>query len=149
MFMPVMTVAMDNIAPTKIPRATALSNVIRQLAGAFSVAIFASLLLDYTRLHTTALAQVITPSSPPVLRLLSATKLGMEQLGYTADAAQRIGLLALGREVQVAATIRAFDDCFRIATFCAVIGIFPALLLTRKRKTAVGGGQREAVVEVG
>ncbi len=89
MFMPVLTVAMDSIAPAKIPRATALSNVIRQLAGAFAVAIFASLLLDRTRLHATALAQVVTPSSPAALNLLNATKLGMEHLGYTADAAQR------------------------------------------------------------
>src|SRR5207302_1779413 len=56
MFMPVMAVAMDNIAPAKIPRATALSNVMRQLAGAFATAIFASMLLDHTRLHTAALA---------------------------------------------------------------------------------------------
>jgi len=148
MFMPVMTVAMDNISPSKIPRATALSNVIRQLAGAFAVAIFASLLLNYSRLHATALAQVMTPTSPAAHSLLMETELGMEHLGYSAVAAKQIGVLALSEEVRLASTIRAFDDCFRIATFAALIGVVPALFLPRTRKKLTSGGH-DTVVEIG
>jgi len=148
MFMPVMAVAMDNIAPAQIPRATALSNVLRQLAGAFATAMFASLLLDHIRLHTAALAQVVTPGSTAAVGLLAETQLAMVQRGLSVAAAHSMGLLALTREVQLAATVRAFDDCFRIATFAAVLGIVPALFLTAKRRVS-GSGQRETVMEAG
>ena len=48
--------------------------------------------------------------------------------------------------VQLAATVRAFDDCFRIATLVAIVGVVPALLL---RRNSGGGGQHETVVEIG
>jgi EmrB/QacA subfamily drug resistance transporter len=148
MFMPVMTVAMDNIPPLQIPRATALSNVLRQLVGAFGTAIFASLLLDRTRLHEAALAQVVTPTSPAAVHVLSATQLAMLARGFSDAVAHSAGLMALERMVQLAATVRAFDDCFRIATFAALVGVLPALLLRQKKKGA-SGGHREAVVEMG
>ena len=49
--------------------------------------------------------------------------------------------------VDVAANVRAFDDCFRIATFAALIGVLPALLLRRKKHA--GGAHHEAVIEMG
>lgn len=149
MFMPVMTAAMDNIPPLQIPRATALSNVIRQLVGAFGTAIFASLLLDHTRLHTSALQQVVTPMSPAAVHLLSATELALQAKGYGESAAHSLGLLALERMVTLGATVRAFDDCFRIATFVALAGVPPALLLRQKKKAAKQGGAHEPVMEMG
>jgi hypothetical protein len=50
--------------------------------------------------------------------------------------------------VQLAATVRAFDDCFRLATFAAVVGVLPALLLRQKKKTP-SGAHHETVVEMG
>jgi EmrB/QacA subfamily drug resistance transporter len=147
MFMPIMAVAMDNIPVSKIPRATALSNVMRQLAGAFATAFFASMLLDHSRLHTAALSQAITPTSTAALNLLGAVQAGMVQQGFTMAQAHSFGLLALAREVQLAATVRAFDDCFRIATFAAAVCVIPALFLTRKKASA-GSGHRETVVEI-
>jgi hypothetical protein len=143
-----MTVAMDNIPQLQIPRATALSNVLRQLVGAFGTAIFASVLLDRTRLHEAALTQVVTPTSPAAVHLLSATELAMRARGLSDSVAHSAGLMALERMVQVAATVRAFDDCFRIATFAALLGILPALLL-RQKKRPPAGAHREAVVEMG
>ncbi|HEY7063739.1 MAG TPA: DHA2 family efflux MFS transporter permease subunit [Chloroflexota bacterium] len=148
MFMPVMTVMMDNIPPPQMPRATALSNVMRQLIAAFGTAIFASLLLDRTRLHEAALAQAVTPTSPAAVHVLSATQLAMQAQGMAQDAAHAVGIYALQEMVMLGATVRAFDDCFRIATFAALVGVLPALLLRRQKKAATGG-HREAVVEMG
>jgi MFS family permease len=150
MFMPVMTVAMDNIPPPQIPRATALSNVIRQLVGAFCTALFASLLADHMRLHTAALMQVTTPLSIAAQHVLVTTQLAMEARGYSAEAAHALGVVALQHMVQLAATVRAFDDCFRIATVPPLIGVLPALFLRRKRRAAHGSpGAHEAVIELG
>ena len=78
---------------------------------------------------------------------MSPTQLAMQQRGMSAEAAHRLGLLALERMVQLAATVRAFDDCFRIATVVAVVGVVPALLLRRSR--GGGGGHHEAAIEIG
>jgi MFS transporter, DHA2 family, multidrug resistance protein len=73
MMMPVMTVSMDTIAPMKIPRASALSNVLRQVFSVFGTGITASVLLDRTHYHGTMLAQTVTPSNPAAITLLSAS----------------------------------------------------------------------------
>ncbi len=147
MFMPVMTAMMENIPPAQIPRATALSNVLRQLVAAFGTALFASLLIDRTNLHTAALTQAVTPTSIAAVSLLHTVEQALLQHGLPAATAHRLGLLALAREVHLAATVRAFDDCFRVATIVAVVGIVPALLLRRGRRG--GAGHSGAMVEVG
>ncbi len=145
-FMPVMTMSMDNVPPHQVPRATALSNVLRQLAGAFSTAMFASLLLDRERFHQAILTQLLTPASLAATHLLSATQAALQQHGLTATAAHTAGLMALARQVSLASTVRAFDDCFYVATLVAVAGVVPALFLKRSRRAR--GGAAEPVVEV-
>jgi EmrB/QacA subfamily drug resistance transporter len=147
MFMPVMTAAMDNIAPPKIPRATALSNVLRQLAGAFGTAMFASLLQDHTRLHAAALAQAVSPVSVTAVHALSTAQLAFQSQGFPASTAHTLALLALTQMVNAAALVRAFDDCFRVATLVALVGVGPALLLGRRREHRAAGAA-EAVVEL-
>ncbi|MDP8922966.1 MAG: DHA2 family efflux MFS transporter permease subunit [Chloroflexota bacterium] len=60
MMMPALTVAMDTIPPHQIARATALSNVLRQVFGAFGAGAFASVLLDRQHFHRATLAQSVT-----------------------------------------------------------------------------------------
>ncbi|HZU07611.1 MAG TPA: DHA2 family efflux MFS transporter permease subunit [Chloroflexota bacterium] len=147
MLMPVMTVAMDNIPPHQISRATALSNVLRQLFGALATGVFASLLLDRQHFHQAILAQTVTPASIAAVRTLSAAKAALLQQGLNEAAAQTLALLALAREVSLAAAVRAFDDCFHVATLMALVGVLPALWLKRGRKAR--GEPAERVVELG
>lgn len=136
MMMPVMTVAMDKIPPHQIARATALSNVLRQLYGAFGTGIFASLLSDRQRFHQAALAQLVTPDNLEALRILSAARMALLQSGLSDVAAQTGALLALARQAALAATVRSFDDCFYLAAWVALLGIVPALWLKRERSAA-------------
>ena len=63
MMMPVMTVSMDTIPPHQISRASALSNVLRQLFGAFSTGIFATILLQREQFHQAILVQDVTSTN--------------------------------------------------------------------------------------
>lgn len=140
MMMPVMTVSMDTIPPHQISRASALSNVLRQLFGAFSTAVFASILLDRQRFHQAILAQAITSTNITAVGVLSAVQTAMLQQGASETAAQAAGLLALLRQVSQAAAVRGFDDCFYLATFVALVGLLPALWLKRGHKAGSHGG---------
>ncbi|MFN8524246.1 MAG: DHA2 family efflux MFS transporter permease subunit [Chloroflexota bacterium] len=132
--MPVITFAMDNISPARLPRATALGNVLRQLAGAFGTAFFASVLLDRQTYHQAILAQTATAGSASVIQLLSTTANNLMLLGVARDTADLLALSTLSRQVSQAATVRAFGDCFYLAAFFLIAGLVPALLLNRRRR---------------
>jgi len=134
MMMPVMTVAMDTIPPPQIPRATALANVTRQLFGAFGTGVFASILLDRQHFHQAILAQTVTPTNGAAVQVLSATTSAMLQQGLPDAAAQMMGLAALGRYVGLAASVRAFDDCFYLSAWLALAGLIPTIWLTRGKR---------------
>src|SRR4051794_31318968 len=112
MMMPVMTVSMDTIPPHQISRASALSNVLRQLFGAFSTGIFATILLSREQFHQALLIQNVTSTNVAAVSVLNATQTAMLQQGYSLAAAQAAGLGALMKQVGVLATVQSFDDCF-------------------------------------
>jgi DHA2 family multidrug resistance protein len=146
MMMPVMTVAMDTIPPPQIARATALSNVLRQLFGAFGTSVFASLLLDRQHFHQAILAQTVTPTNLAAVNLLSATQTAFLQQGLSEASAQSMGLMALARQVAVAASVRGFDDCFYLAALLSLAGLLPSLWLKRGKK-APAAHQGAAILE--
>jgi EmrB/QacA subfamily drug resistance transporter len=131
MFMPTMTVAMDSIPPSQIPRASALSNVLRQIFGAFGTGVFASLLLDRTTYHQAMLSQTVTSTNLAALNLLNSTQLALVGQGMTEAAAHGFGLSALWAQVTLAATVRSFDDCFYASMLVSLAGVIPALWLKR------------------
>jgi EmrB/QacA subfamily drug resistance transporter len=141
MMMPAAAVAMDTIAPGRIPRASALSNVLRQLFSAFSTGLFASLLADRATFHQAILAQTVTPLNIAAVNVLSTTQALLMQEGWSDTAAHSLGLMALVNQVSGAATVRAFDDCFYVGTLVALVGLLPALWIKRGKKVAAGTGE--------
>jgi EmrB/QacA subfamily drug resistance transporter len=147
MMMPVMTVAMDTIPPHQISRASALSNVLRQLFGAFSTGIFATILLSREQFHQALLSQNVTSTNVAAVGLLNATQTAMLERGMSMTAAQAAGLAALIKQVGVLATVQSFDDCFYLATLISLCGLLPVIWLKRGKKAAAGHGEGAVVLE--
>jgi EmrB/QacA subfamily drug resistance transporter len=147
MMMPVTTVSMDTIPPHQISRASALSNVLRQLFGAFSTGVFATILLSREQFHQALLIQNVTVTNVSAIGLLSSTQATLLERGLSLAAAQSAGLAALMQQVSVLATVQSFDDCFYLATLISLCGLLPALWLKRGKKAATAGGHsQEAVI---
>jgi DHA2 family multidrug resistance protein len=144
--MPTMTVAMDAIPPIQIPRASALSNVLRQLFGAFGTGVFVSLLLDRTTYHQAMLSQTVTATNVSAVNLLNNTQLALVGQGLTDAAAQSAGLAMLWRQVTVAATVRSRDNCFYASMLISLAGVIPALGLKRGSPTRAAA-PRHAVLD--
>jgi EmrB/QacA subfamily drug resistance transporter len=140
MMMPVMTVSMDTIPPHQISRASALSNVLRQLFGAFSTGIFATILLSREQFHQALLVQNVTATNVAAVGLLNTIQTAMLQQGMTMAAAQAAGLAGLMKQVGVLATVQSFDDCFYLATLISLCGLIPCIWLKRGKKAAAGHG---------
>jgi MFS family permease len=132
--MPVTAVSMDAIPRHLIPRATALSNVLRQLFGAFGSGMFATILIFREQLHQASLVQDVTPTNLAAIGILTATQTTMLEHGLSEAAARMAGLSTLMKQVSQTAQVQSFDDCFLIATMIALCGLLPALFLKRDHK---------------
>jgi EmrB/QacA subfamily drug resistance transporter len=143
MMMPVMTVSMDTIPPHQISRASALSNVLRQLFGAFSTGIFATILLGRVQFHQALLMQNVTASNVAAVGMLNTVQTAMLQQGLSMEAAKAAGIAGLMKQVSVLATVQSFDDCFYLATLISLCGLLPVLWLKRGKKT---GHHAEAAI---
>src|SRR6185503_19455907 len=112
MMLPLMTVAMDRIAPPRMSRATVLATVLRQIAGAFGAASAASLLLTRQQHHQATLVQTVTPDAPAVLSSLSSLTVRLLEQGIAAGTSATMALGQLNDRTKEAASVRAYDDCF-------------------------------------
>ena len=148
MMMPALTVAMDTIPPHQMARATALSNVLRQVFGAFGTGAFASVLLDRQGFHRASLSQTVTADNIAAVNLQSGAVAAALDRGLSDAAAQLFGLQTLSNQVKLAAQVRAFDDCFILAVFVTLFALLPAIFLRRgKRVGAAGAAHGPAAVD--
>jgi EmrB/QacA subfamily drug resistance transporter len=140
---PVQVIALSAVSPSRMPRATALFSVMRQVIVAFGTALLATQVQNRTPVHFARLAEQATPFSPAgdfvsqVTALLQAR--GLDQLH-----AQAAALQALGRQFQLEATIFAYDDAFLLTTLILAGGVLLSLFL---RRVIIEGGEQAALVE--
>jgi len=133
MILPLMTVAMDRIAPVRMSRATVLATVIRQIAGAFGAASAASLLLTRQQHHQATLVQTVTPDAPAVISSLGSMTVRLLEQGVAAASSASIALGQLNDRTKVVASVRAYDDCFLIYAVLSLLILLPVLLVPRRR----------------
>ncbi len=130
--MPAMTTAMNTLAGPLVARGSSLTNVLRQLFGAFGTAIFASLLSSRQAFHQAMLAQTVTPENPAVRTALFSAQRMVAHTGASTAQAHAIGVMMLSRQVALRAAVLSFDDCFLIAAVICIVGVIPACMLKSK-----------------
>jgi EmrB/QacA subfamily drug resistance transporter len=134
MMLPLMTVAMDRVAPARMNRATVLATVIRQLTGAFGAASAASLLVTRQQHHGATLVQTVTPDAPAVAGALGTLTTRLLDGGMPAQSAATAALGYLNDQVKTVASVRAYDDCFLVYATVGLLTLVPLLLLPRRRQ---------------
>jgi DHA2 family multidrug resistance protein len=134
MMLPLMTVAMDRIAPPRMARATVLATVIRQIAGAFGAASAASLLLTRQQHHQATLVQTVTTDSTAVVSTLGSLTVRLLEQGVSAANAATMALGHLNDRTKIVASVRAYDDCFLVYAIIALVTLIPVLMVPRRRQ---------------
>ena len=134
MILPLMTVAMDRIAPARMSRATVLATVLRQIAGAFGAASAASLLLTRQQHHQATLVQTVTPDAPAVVSSLGSMVVRLLEQGVAAGSAANMALGELNDRTKIAAAVRAYDDCFLIYAVLSLMTLAPVLMVPKRRQ---------------
>jgi EmrB/QacA subfamily drug resistance transporter len=130
--MPAMTVAMNTLPPHLVARGSALTNVLRQLFGAFGTAVFVTILQTRQAYHQATLSQTVTPDLLGVKQALGGVQTYLTQHGATLAQAKAAGLLALYKQLMLRSAVLSFEDCFIIGAAICLFGVLPALLLREK-----------------
>lgn len=127
--MPAMTTAMNTLSGPLVARGSALSNVLRQLFGAFGTAIFATLLQSRQTFHLAMLSQKVTMDDPTVRTAMAMLQRMFAHQGLSAVEAKTAAIMMLSRQAALKASVMSFDDCFYVAAVVCIVGVLPALFL--------------------
>ena len=133
MVMPAFTLALSVFSATEVARASALTEVLRQMFPAFGIALFATLLQTRGAFHFSTLAQTVTPDSLAAMQVISRVQDAAGRFGASDAFANQAAVQVLDGMVQQRAAISAFQDVFLIATGIVLIGLIPSLLLRKPK----------------
>ena len=138
--MPSMTAGLNAVPLPLMSRASSMSNVMRQVFGAFGTAIVVTVLQSRQTFHTAMLAQTVTPENLPLQQVVSTAQQWAVSQGMSMVQAQAMGMMIALRQVSLAAAVMAFDDVFRLTAVVTLLAIIPALFMNTPRKRDGQGG---------
>ena len=135
-FMPSTTAGMNTVPPHLVGRASALNNVIRQVASAFGISMFIGVFQHRQAVHLVNLAGSINLDSNQYLLLKSGmtslvTALGVPQPAQSAMSSSMVVQLAAKESM-----IMAMGDCFLVATALCLAAMLLALFFRGRSKPA-------------
>lgn len=139
LFTPLSAVSLREIPREKMAQASSISNILRQLAGSFGVAILATLLTTRITYHSQMYSQAIDSQSP-TYKAVTTNIAGYIQhnTGNSVANASTLSRSVLYGQITKEAYIQAVDDDFLIAGAITLIGILPVFWLHTKRRGKEG-----------
>jgi DHA2 family multidrug resistance protein len=137
--MPSMTAGLNAVPMQMMSRASAMSNVMRQVFGAFGTAIVVTILQLRQTFHTAMLSQTVTPENLPLQQLMSSAEQWGAAQGMTAVQSQAMGVMVAVRQVATSAAVMAFEDVFRVTAVVTLVAIVPALFMRTPKTTGRRG----------
>ncbi|MDB5411123.1 MAG: transporter [Rhodospirillales bacterium] len=136
-FLPINTLTLGTLAPSKIKNASGLYNLMRNLGGALGLAAINTVLTDRLALHWARLSSHIDLTSPTIQNYLDQMSGRLSTLlpgDATATATRQLGNLLM-RE----AYVMSFNDCLLLMAGVFAFGL-ATMPLIRKPRQAVGPG---------
>jgi EmrB/QacA subfamily drug resistance transporter len=131
MFVPAVTLTMSLVPRAELPRASALTNSLRQLFPAFGTAAFATILTTRQAFHFSSMSQTVTPDSLGAVRALSQLEQSAGAAPGMNGRASEAAVLMLDQMVHREAFINAFNDVFLIASIMVFVALIPAVFLRK------------------
>src|SRR5882672_8503118 len=137
LMVPLINQAVVGLTPQQMPSGIALTNMIRQLGGAFGIAVMNTHITNRFAAHRNDLVSNLQPNDPGMIQRLAQTKAGAIQGGINAlsstDASYRILDLAVTKQ----SALQAYLDGFILISIFFICAIpFMFLLKTKKMDKA-------------
>ncbi|MGO8692694.1 MAG: DHA2 family efflux MFS transporter permease subunit [Rectinemataceae bacterium] len=131
--MPAQTAALADVPTELVGRASAITNIIRSVAGSFGLAVLTSILTMRQAFHGARLAWTLVPG----LTMVDSAVSRMTHMFGGGGRGHEIALAYLKALVTQDSFINGIDDVFVAAAVFTVVALIPALFL--KRSTTVHG----------
>ena len=139
MFVPLTNITLADLEPREVQDGAAISIFFRQLGGSFGIAGMAALLTRFTAQARDALGAHLGAGDPIVLQRLSSMTSGFMTRGIDADAAKRMALTVMDRQLMGQASAIAFSKVYLLSGLILAMTV-PLLLLVRQTKPSASSG---------
>ncbi len=132
---PLMTYTMAGLSGAQIPQSTGFTSMMRQLGGAFGVAVVSSYVTNRIQVHRGDLVQNITATNPLATERLNFLTRSFVSRGASFDLAQLQAYKAMEGMVMKQSALLAFKDVFQFVAFF-FLACVPLILFMRGNKAA-------------
>ena len=135
LFTPLSAVSLSEVPREKMAQASGITNVVRQLAGSFGVAILATMLTTRVNHHMQEYSQAIDPKSQTYKNIsVNISNHIQHSAGSSYIVAQKQAQAVIVGQINKEAFIAGIDDDFMIAGLITFIGVIPIFWLHTKKK---------------
>ncbi len=141
--LPLINQAVAGLKPSEYPAGIALTNMLRQLGGAFGIALANNFVTSRTAQHRSDLMANMSPDNPLFNERLSNAVRNMTALTGDAFNATSMAYKQLEMAVMKQSYFLAYLDTFRLVSIFFIV-IFPLLLLLRVKKLSPEEAARAA-----
>jgi len=149
LFIPLTTVALASIPRHKLPDATGLNSLLRQIGGSLGLAIFATLIPRYTEHAMSSIGSHVSIDRPEVAQRLAGMTASFQARGYGPQEAASAAQRAMGGLVARQASVLVFEKLFLVAGIAFLL-VLPLLFFLKSpdHDEAQGAPKIDAHVEV-
>ncbi len=136
LFTPLSAISLSEIPRDQMGQASGISNVIRQLAGSFGVAILATMLTTRVAYHSEMYSQSVNTQSPVYKTAIAQGATYIQtHAGVSPSNAQLLAKTMVVKQLSKEAYIQGIDDDFLIAGVITLLGGIPLFWLHTKRRS--------------
>ncbi|MEQ1607533.1 MAG: DHA2 family efflux MFS transporter permease subunit [Hyphomonadaceae bacterium] len=132
-------VALGTLPPMKLPNATGLITVCRNLGGAVGLAGLNTMRLNYTNLHNQEISAGLDPSRPEVQDWLVQAEANLRASGISDP--EFSALTQLARRMQIESNVMTFNNLFFVMSICFALMLLMVPLLNRPAPAGGGAAQ--------
>jgi len=136
---PASALATSGLDAARIPGASGLFNMMRNLGGSIGIALLSALLTVRERLHSNRLGEAVSAYNPLTQERLNALTQKFAAAGSDAYTAGQQAIAALDAVVRREATLMAFNDCFHVLGFVLIAATIAAFLCRPTKAGAAAG----------
>jgi hypothetical protein len=131
--MPIATAGLNVVPQHLMGKASAMQNVIRQVASSFGIAMFTTIWQNRQAFHFAQLAQSVNMNSSQALAMQSGLNSIAISSGMSINAVKTIVTGLIAQKIGFTASIYGIDDCFTISAALCIVALVLVLFLKEDR----------------
>ncbi|MEI7669883.1 MAG: DHA2 family efflux MFS transporter permease subunit, partial [Pseudomonadota bacterium] len=132
LFVPLTTISLSSIPPHEIAQGTAMNNMMRQLGGAFGIALMSTVLTNRIGFHSARLGDNFNNYNTAFTSQFNSAVANFMSKGYSLEAAQNLAYKFLDGRMMKQASVLAYSDVYLVVGGFMLICIPLILLLKYK-----------------